>query len=352
MKPCKAIALGALAIAACAGSTTTVGPTADESRTENPAPKGLPDAPAKTAEQPEIEAEVSPPEAPIEPPKLERLAEHFVVVAPSAFEEALVVPGGVAFVQSEQIWIASRANEEVRMLEDPIDPHGLATDGSQLYWLGHERNGQIELASGEKGRFVRIAPPGRQRDLAFGDVAYGVTDRGQVWRVDGMHVSRVDTHMDRQWQSLPVGFGAGDHVVVLPLRDVARGETFLWRARVGGKGVRVETKRVQPVFWSVRADGTLLFVRGEQVFRLGAKSNKPRLMFEEPRVSAVCWCGKSVCTFVESSGELRIHRKGATETRPLAPGLETPIRVSCDAEHVAWRVATGEGTHRLGVIAL
>lgn len=358
----KAISLATFVLAACVGPTSTVGPARSEASNEAPGPKPPPVAQVEPAQvepahagpahaEPEpIEAEATQPHVP-STPTLERRSEHLVVVAPHAIEDAVVVPGGVAFVQHDEIWLASPDSDEVRLLEDPIDPHGLARVGSWLYWLGNEKNGRIELSTAKKERIPRFAPPGRQSNFAAGDKLYGITDEGQVWGLEGMHISRVETHADRQWRSLPGHFGAGAKVLVLPVLDPAEREAFLWRVRVGGKGQRVETNRVVPALWSINAKGSLAFVRGDEVFRLGAKSNKPRRLFEEPDVSALCWCGDAVCTFVASESELRIHGKDRTEVRPLTAGLEQPSRTTCSAEYVAWRVS-GEARATMGVLAL
>ncbi len=356
------LALAALVLGACVGSTNTPEPRPDEARHAAPVPKPqTPPQPAPvqpvaaarphTAESPAPEPEQAPtveedPQVP--PPAFTSTAQGFVVKTAKSIEEIEVVPDGVAFVQWGEIWIASPGAGAVESVVAGRDLHGLTTDGTWLYWLGNERNGRLELATGAKEPLPRFARPGGQQDLSVGDVPYALTDGNVVWRLEGLHVSRVKTHLDRTWRVVGGALGAGNRVVVFPVFGDRK--TFLWRLRVGGNGHRVETRGIFPRSWSVDARGRLVFIRGASVMRLDPKSKRAKPLFEEPNIRAVCWCGADVCTFVDD--QVRLHVRGGDEHRVLAEDTGKVTRISCSARRVAWTVPGPSDSGRLGVAEL
>ncbi len=294
------------------------------------------------------------PEPDPEPPAelgAQRLDDRTVIAGPDGIEEVAVIPDGVAFTISSDIWVAPADGGELRTVATTVDPHGLATDGRWLYWLGHEKNGRLELATGKEQRRPRFAVPSAQVDLAMGDVPYGLDIDGRVWRIEGNHLERVDLRTEPDVKASSA-IGAGKRVVVVVVFDFASRATFLWRVRLGGKGHRIDTRQFRGRFWSVDAKGRLVFVRGGDVMRLDPKSTTPKRLFTVAKLTALCWCGSAVCTFSEDDDQILRHRPGASEPEVLVRGLGPVHRISCSDERVAWTAPGPNDAFSLSVVEL
>lgn len=348
---CPALALAACLDRAAPRATNDEAVEPDAVQPAGPAGgDGLEAAPPQPVE-PEPEPEPAPEPAQKPPaaavptePTVDSEREHVVVVGARDLEDVVVLPDGAAFTTGGEIWTIAADGSNLKKRVTTVDPHGLATDGTRLYWLGHERNGTLELGSDEVEFLPRIGQPGTQHRLAFGDVLYGLTFEGALWRFAGGGVTRVHTRLEPGSRTLS-GFAAGKRVVVLAAlrREGGRMSPTLWRVRVGGKGHAIATGAARSGRrWSVNPRGDVLLAEGGVVKRRDLSAKSSRKLFDEPGVGAVCWCGPHVCTFVPEANEVRLHRRGAAEASTLATDMGELRRVSCNARHVAWTTAGDE----------
>jgi hypothetical protein len=325
---------------------------ADPLRSREAAPAGssepAPDPPPGERASPLIEPEL---------PTVARAHDRTVIASPITIEALVPIPEGIAFAQGGEIWALAADEGTLRKLATTVDPHGLVTDGRWLYWLGHERNGKLELATGQVEPLASFGAPGEQVDLAIGDVLYGRSGSNAVWRFEGNGIHRIDVRPDRTWRALP-GLGAAERVVYLPMIDTAARPLtfFILRLHVGGRSTRIPVEGApQPLRWSVSRTGSLVLIgeQGTAVMRLDGKATKPRKAFDEPGVSAVCWCGDDVCTVDEDDGVVRRHRRGSADAEVLARDVGPVARLGCDERRVAWSTADdGEHAHEIHVVAL
>lgn len=77
--------------------------------------------------------------------------------------------------------------------------------------------------------------------------------------------------------------------------------------------------------------------------RQDAKASKPRVLFEEPGVTGVCWCGDDVCTVDGDDDVLRRHRRGGAKAEIVAEGIGGSLRnLACGPDRIAWSTLEGE----------
>jgi hypothetical protein len=325
-----------------------------ESAHTDPAPaepagsgEAAPARPPEPAPPPPPDERASPPVEP-EVPTVARAHDRTVIASPVAIEALVPIPDGIAFALGGEVWAYAADEGALRKLATTVDPHGLVTDGKWLYWLGHERNGKLELATGQTATLASLGAPGEQEDLAVGDVLYGRSGAKAVWRFEGNGVRRIDVRPDRTWRALP-GLGAGERVVVLPMMDTATRPptSFILRLRVGGRSTKIAVEGIpQPLRWSVSRTGSLVFVaeRGTAVMRQDATAAKARKAFDEPGVVAVCWCGDDVCTVDADDDVVRRHRRGSADAEIMARDVGSVGRLGCDERRVVWSTV-GDGEH-------
>jgi hypothetical protein len=280
-----------------------------------------------------------------------------VITSPQAVEALVPIPHGIAFAQGGEIWGLAVDEGALRRLATAVDPHGLVTDGHWLYWLGHERNGKLELATGRTATLASLGARGEQEDLAVGDVLYGRSGTQAVWRFEGDGIRRIDVRPDRAWRALP-GLGAGDRVVYLPTLDTAtRPPTpFILRFHVGGRSTRIPVEGIpQRLRWSVSRTGRLVFVgeRGTAVMQQDAKAAAASKAFDAPGVVAVCWCGDDVCAVDGDDDVVRRHRRGSADVEVVVHDVGPVARLGCDRRRVAWSTpADGEHAREIHVVEL
>lgn len=252
------------------------------------------------------------------------------------FEEVVLIPGGLAFNLNSEIWVLESDETTARSLTSTSDPHSLVSDGKWLYWLGYENNGKLELATGEVGWLPRMGRPEMQQHLAVGDVLYGRNEMS-VWRYEGLHLRQITFRTDEAGM-FRGEIRAGPRMVFLPTIDHVDGgrpQVFLLRLDVRGKMTKVPIEGTSPLRWSVNRAGSVVF-RGadDAVMQLDAKASKPRRLFDEPNLSAVCWCGRDVCTVVDDV--IRRHRRGRAEAEPVVEDVGSVDQLVCSADRIAW----------------
>ena len=303
---------------------------------------GVERAPAPLADGPAP----APPPTPPAAITLTRADGRTTIELEEPLEELLAVPGGVVWTQSGEVWAAFDAAGDPTRLAALTDPHGLATDGHAVFWVGDRDNGRWDLAKGELSSWPVFAGPGEQAALAFGDVLYGRDSHG-LWRLDGTSARRLPFRFEPRWRVLP-GLGAGKDRVVVPVLaagpDGARMQYV--RVRGSGKHTIIATKR-RPARggWAVNGAGDLAFVHdgagGVAVVEAGRDT--ARVVLAAPGVALLCWCGRDLCTV--ANGQLRRHEGSTIE--PIADPGEV-AQLSCTAERAAWS-STIDGRPRIGV---
>ena len=267
-------------------------------------------------------------------PTIEQREAHVVVQVPGGAEDVVAIAGGAAFVHAGTIWRVTAEGPRLTSLVTVSDPHALATDGAVLAWFGAEDNGALDLVTLDRKPFPGLAPPPLRQDLAFGDAWYARVSDTQLWRVEGMHVERLDAGLSRAWMVRGLAAGAG--VVVVPVVDPPGRASFLWRVDRRGKGTRLDVGSIQPRLWDVQADGDVLFARDDTVFRVGVGATRPKAIVAVPGITAVCGCGSQVCTLSAASQELVRHDGRATLRWSLEGNLNPDAGLSCTAAYAAW----------------
>ncbi|MEX1367493.1 MAG: hypothetical protein AB1Z98_30475 [Nannocystaceae bacterium] len=292
------------------------------------------------------------PDAPRVIPRDDRI----VVSSPRLVEGLALLPDGIAFTAGSEIWTLAQDDLLLEQRAEVADPHGLVSDGTWLYWLGHEANGRMRLDSGAIESLPRIATYGQQDDLAVGDALYARDARGGVWRIEGSMVTAMALEIDPTWSPLP-GLGAGKRIVYLPMMARSHGPPsfFLARLPVGGKGSqKIELSGPpRPRNWAVDAGGTLVFLReGSKVMQQGPRAKSATVVFEQPGLVAVCWCGSAVCTFDEDDRVLRRIAKGSKTSEVVTSDIEMGVRVACDDRRVAWSTSEDEHPSEIHLVSL
>lgn len=289
-------------------------------------------------------------------PRVTPRDDRIVVTSPRLVEGLALLPDGFAFTAGSEIWTLAQDDLLLQERAEVADPHGLVSDGTWLYWLGHEDNGRMRLDSGAIESLPRIGTYGQQDDLAVGDALYARDAKGGVWRIEGSMVTAMAIEVDRTWSPLP-GLGAGKRIVYLPMRARSHGPPsfFLVRMPVGGAGRQTIDFSGPPRrrSWAVDAAGTLVFLReGSKVMQQGPRAKSATVVFEEPGLVAVCWCGSAVCTFDEDDRVLRRIAKGSKTSEVVASDIEMGVRVACDGNRVGWSTLEQEHPSEVHLVSL
>lgn len=319
-------------------------PVAQPPSTPNAEDEGTAASEAKPSTQPKLAGEPSSrPDEPI----VARREGRTVITSSSVVEELVLIPDGVAFVQGSEIWALGQDDAAPRRLATAVDPHALTCDGTWLYWLGHERNGKLDLATRRIETLPSMGTPGQEEDLAAGDVLYG-RSATSIWRFEGLGVTRIAFRIDEAWSPM-AGLGAGTRIVILPIAERAtKGAPsfFLLRLGLDGKMTRIPVDGIpRPLRWSVSRVGSVVMLGGgDEVLRQDAKASKARVLFEEPGVAAVCWCGDDVCTVDTDDDVLRRHRGGGAEAERVADGVGSIRHLACGADRIAWSTSEERGS--------
>jgi hypothetical protein len=254
-----------------------------------------------------------------------------------AIEELVLVADGVVWTEPGVVWAALDDDEAPRTIAELTDPHGLATDGTTVFWLGEPDNGAFDTASETRSRIPPIGPPPQQNALAWSEALFGRSDPDGFWRYEGIHVERIPVRLDPAIR-LRAGFAAGGDRVFVPALELKAGTVVHWILRIDRRGTttRVATT-VAPTGgrWAVSAGGELAFQadRSGTVARLPTGAKAARTDFVRPGLERLCWCGATLCTLAE--GTLRRHpRRGAPVD--LQGGIDGATHLACRGDRVAW----------------
>jgi hypothetical protein len=222
-----------------------------------------------------------------------------------------------------------------------------------LCWLGDEKNGCHDLARDVAIPLPRVAGPGKQEALAFGDVLYARSLPDALWRFDGDRVARLPFHPDPTWKLLP-GLGAASKVAIVAAIEPRARKGWLVRVPVRGKVAKISV----PVLpregrWAVDGRGALALVSDtDAVMIVDPGKTTPRIAVQPnpdlTDVQRLCWCGPDVCTI--AGGVLRRHPPSGQDVR-VAEDLGDVVRLSCGFGRIAWSERIGDAVTRIVAIA-
>jgi hypothetical protein len=288
--------------------------------------------------------------APVAPtPVVVREAGRTTVSAAAHIEDLAVARAGFAWVESSSVRALLDVDEAPRVVATLVDPHGLASDGERLCWLGDEVNGCHDLSRDVAIPLARVAGPGDQEALAFGDVLYARSRPDALWRIEGNHVERLPFHPDPAWRLEP-GLGAAANVVIVAAIEPRRAKGWFARVPVRGKVTTIAASvRPREGRWAVDGRGALAMVADAgAVVIVDPGKTTPRIAAHQAEVHWLCWCGADVCTI--AGGVLRRHPAGRQPVS-LAEDLGDVMRMSCGFGRIAWIERTGDATARIVAIA-
>ncbi len=307
-------------------------------------PQPLPDPPREIAtaapkQAPDVAPTVArptPPPAPV----VVRDATRTTMTATAPIEDLAVVRSGFAWIEDSGVRVLLDADAAPRVIATTVDPHGLASDGERICWLGDEHNGCHDLAKDVAVPLPRVAGPGEQEALAFGDVLHARSRPDALWRFEGDRVARMSFHPDPAWKLLP-GLGAGPKVAFVPAIEPQGRKWWLVRVPARGKAATIAVpKPLGEGRWAVDARGAVALVGdGDDIMLVDPGKTTPRAFAKQADVQRLCWCGAEVCTI--SGGVLRRH-PARGEPSTLAEGLGEALRLSCGFGRIAWTERTGE----------
>jgi hypothetical protein len=315
-------------------------------------PQPVPDPPhvdeePATKQAPAVAPAVVKPAAP-PTPVVVREAGRTIVSAAAPIEDLAALRPGFAWIEDSSVRALLDTDEAPRVLATIVDPHGLASNGERVCWLGDEKNGCHDLARDVAIPLPRVAGPGDQEALAFGDVLYARSRPDALWRFDGDHVARLPFHPDPTWKLLP-GLGAGSKVAIVAAIEPRAKQGWFVRVPVRGKVTTIAA----PVLpregkWAVDGRGMLAFVAADDVMIVDPGKTTPRVAVKQADVQQLCWCGADVCTI--AGGMVRRHPVGG-EPVSLAESLGDVVHLSCGFGRVAWSERTGDAVTRIVAIA-
>jgi hypothetical protein len=278
---------------------------------------------------------------------------RMIVSTESKAEEILAVPRGVMWAESSHaVWRAVRGDTEPQVVSRLVDPHGLATDGRRVVWLGYEKNEQIRIADGEITPLPPIGLRAQQETLAFGGALYGRTYHPVQLVQIGRGVTILPFKPDPSW-SVSRGLGAGNRKLFVPaLRREPDGSVVSFFIRFDPAGAMTTLPTDKPAAagtWSVNAAGDLAFLSDElgtvSFWPAGAKT--ARMAFVDTTVEQLCWCDRDICSL--GGGAIRRHPKRGGPIL-LAEDAGHALRMSCGFGQIAWSADVSEGTSRITVI--
>ncbi len=282
--------------------------------------------------------------------RLDRDGRHLTVTSEGPFHEVVTTPTGAAFTHHHGLWVLSLEPDRVEAIElqRGEDPHGLAADEESLYWLSQTGPAKLNLEALVRDERPFI-PSGFDGSISIGDTLYAIGWMKHVWRAEDEMGSVINTDINPKHVVWLGRIRAADHMFVLGLLEAGR--SSIYRYRIGRKPHRIDTKWSLPRVWSLRPDGALLFVRDDRVYRLERKDQRPRELFEEPNIAAMCWCGPDVCTLSKDQGELRRHHRTRERYDVIASVPGKAEAIDCRASSVALITETGDRTS-LHIISL
>mgnify|MGYP003875256651 CR=1 FL=1 len=301
-------------------------------------------APATTSTAPAPPTLPAPPPAdePAGPPppfSVELRPDGATISTLEEINDAIVIPGGVLLAHDNTIWRLDRGGRDLQEVTKSIDPHGMASDGTWLYWFSEEENARLNLETLERELIEQLEPAGLQYTFAMGELPYALTGPGMIWWYRGRDAYVVDRPKSADGRLGPLGLRAGGRVAVLS-KVRPDGTSYLKRAQGGRTKDAVESDSAHPRRFSVDPEGRLLFLRGEGVLRLNPGTSEAQFLFELPDLTALCWCGEDICTISAESQALVRHSgpfegpSHSVETlRPVNSDVHT---LSCNADAVAW----------------
>ncbi|MEM6295281.1 MAG: hypothetical protein AAGA54_28675 [Myxococcota bacterium] len=270
---------------------------------------------------------------------LEPFENHHRVRLPARLDDHTATPYGVALIKWSELWNVNVEKGEVEMIALGTDLHGVASDQRSLYWLGRFDNGQYSYRSRETKSLRSFAPLGQQHGLAVGDAPYGVAEKGAVWRIGKRHLSLVHgPHWHGRGSAWIV---AGDGVVVTQVFDSETLTWHLWRV-VGRKAEKLGFKAPCIECADLDMEGRLVLVQEGKIQLLGLRAKAPRTLFESADTSAICWCGRDICTLSKDAGEIRRHRRLSEQYTVIAADVGPTRRISCSSKYVSWAYRDGE----------
>lgn len=265
-------------------------------------------------------------------------------------DEVVLVPGGVVWTESAEIWVALGTDDAPRRLRVTVDPHSVVTDGEHLYWAGDEGNGGLALATGKTFDLPRFGEPS-STSFAHGDRLYAHTPSG-FFRLDrtttapgpDMHVERLTARIDPTLKVLP-GLTAGPGVVFArAVLSTGRGvEARILRVRATGHfdALAVPTLPA-PGTWTVDGDGALLVldVPRARVDRIGPGGTKRRPWRAVPRATQIQACGTDVFV-LDEDGVVTHHGAAGGSGEAVADGFSGDGELRCGFGQVAWSPRDG-----------
>ena len=222
-------------------------------------------APATTVPAPAPPAVPAPPPAdePAGPPpplSVELRPDGATISTLEEINDAIAIPGGVLLAHDNTIWRLDRGGRDLQEVTKSIDPHGMATDGTWLYWFSEEENARLNLETLERELIEQLEPAGLQYTFAMGELPYALTGPGMIWWYRGSDAYVVDRPTSADGRLGPLGLRAGGRVAVLS-KVRPDGTSYLKRAQGGRTKDAVESDSAHPRRFSVDPEGRLLFLR-------------------------------------------------------------------------------------------
>jgi hypothetical protein len=286
-------------------------------------------------------------------PSVSREADRLVVTSGSLIEEVLIVPSGLVWTRSSEVW-GLFGEDEPRVLSSIVDPHSLVTDGKTVYWLGHEKNQAFDLGEMTLTTLSPFDRRSQQATLAFGDALYGRSWSGSLWLYENGRVRELPFRADPSWFKIP-GLGAGGRRLFLPAAKRTESndvESFIMRIDRKGIDATIAVARVPRLGrWDVSRTGDLAYVsdKAGTVMLLTANAKKPIAFLEGHAVESLCWCGHNVCAI--SDGNIYRHRAGEA-SMVLVPRVGPVSSLSCGHGRLAWLAEGAERTATVIVISV
>ena len=286
-------------------------------------------------------------------PSVSREADRLVVTSGSLIEEVLIVPSGLLWTRSSEVW-GLFGEDEPRLLSSIVDPYSLVTDGKTVYWLGHEKNQAFDL---EEMTLTRLSPFDRRSEqaaLAFDGALYGCSRSGSLWQYDNGRVRELPFRPHPPWFKIP-GLRAGGRRLFLPAvkrTESNEVEAFILRIDPKGKSATVPVASVPLLArWDVSRTGDLAYVsdKAGTVMLLPADAKEPVAFIEGQAVETLCWCGPDVCAI--SDGSIHRHRSGEAPI-VLARHVGLVSSLSCGHGRLAWLVEGADRTSTVVVISV
>lgn len=212
------------------------------------------------------------------------------------------------------------------------EPHGFGADEKSVFWLSSVGPAELDLETLRR-KPEPFIPTGFNYSVSIGDTLYGIGWMAHVWRAEGEMGSVINTGIDPNSVIWNRRIRAADRMFALGLLEDEG--SSIYRYRIGRKPHRIKTDMTYAAEWDLRPDGALLFMRGDHVYRLDARSNRPVELFEKADTTGLCWCGANVCTFSNATGEFRKNR-GTTGNYTVATNLEGRLKqFDCSRSHAA-----------------